>query len=98
MKFSKDEKALWLEDWKQSGKKAWAYARENGLIPQTFCSWVRHETGEKSGFIEIPVYRKPKPEQLQEIIVEKGDIRIHIPLPVWIENPGVIMEGLKARA
>jgi hypothetical protein len=27
------KKAMWLEDWKKSGKKAWIYAKENGLIP-----------------------------------------------------------------
>ena len=35
-KFSKEEKAVWLEDWRRSGMKAWIYAKENGLNPQTF--------------------------------------------------------------
>jgi len=98
MKYSKEEKAMWLEDWKQSGKKAWRYAQENGLIPQTFCSWVQRETHNTScsGFVEIPVHQKPKPEMPQEILVEKGDLRIRIPLSVWIEYPGVILEGLQA--
>ena len=39
MKYSKEEKVMCLEDWKRGGKKAWAYAKENGLIPQTLCSW-----------------------------------------------------------
>jgi transposase-like protein len=96
MKFSKEEKAMWLEDWKQSGKKAWTYAKENGLIPQTFCSWVKREEKKASGFVEIPIRKKPKPELPQEILVEKGDIKIHIPMSVWIEYPSVIAEGLKA--
>ena len=33
MKISEEEKAMWLEDWRRSGKKAWTYARENGLVP-----------------------------------------------------------------
>jgi len=96
MKISKEEKAMWLSDWKQSGKKAWAYAKENGLIPQTFCSWAKNEAKKASGFVELPVRVNPKPEQPREIIVEKGDIRIRVPLSVWIEYPGAVMAGLQA--
>jgi hypothetical protein len=93
MSFSKEEKAMWLEDWKQSGKKAWTYAKENGLIPQTFCSWVKRGSLKASGFVEIPVQIKPKPEQV--ILIEKGGIKIHIPMSVWIEYPAAVMEGLR---
>ena len=95
MKYNAEEKAMWLEDWKQSGKKAWTYAMENGLIPQTFCSWAKQETHKADGFVEIPARKKRQPEQAQEILVEKGDIRIRIPLSVWIEYPGTILEGLQ---
>ena len=54
MKFSTEEKAMWLEDWKKSGKSAWAYAKENGITPQTFCRWMKNETKRTSGFVEIP--------------------------------------------
>ena len=40
-KYSKEEKTMWLEDWKQSGKGAWLYAKENGLVPQTFVNWTK---------------------------------------------------------
>ena len=39
--FSKEEKAMWLDGWWQSGKKALMYAKENGLVPQTFISWTK---------------------------------------------------------
>ena len=96
MKYNKEEKAMWLEDWKQSGKKAWTYAQENGLIPQTFCSWVKREDQIASGFIEIPKQIKPDKEQTREIMIEKGDIKIHVPVSVWAEDSRAIMEGLKA--
>ena len=85
-------------NWKQSGKKPWTYAKENGIIPQTFCRWIKRETNSTSGFVEIPPHKKLKlkPELPQEILVEKGDMKIHIPLSVWIEYPGVVMEGLRA--
>jgi hypothetical protein len=87
---------MWLEDWKESGKKAWSYAKENGLIPQTFCTWVkRGELKNAGGFVEIPDRLKPRQEAQQEIRIEKGDIKIHIPLFVWTENSRAIMESLR---
>ena len=96
MKTSKEEKAMWLEDWRGSGKRAWAYAKENGLIPQTFCSWVKRESQEASGFVEIPRQVKPGKDESRKILIEKGDIKIHIPVYVLAEESFVIMEVLKA--
>ena len=95
MKYSKKEKGIWIEDWKRSGKSVWAYAKENGLIPQTFARWIKLESERKSGFVEIP--SELKPIQAHEIRIEKGDIKIYIPLSIWIECPGAIMEGFKTR-
>jgi len=96
MKFSKEERAMWLEDWRRSGKNAWTYARENGLVPQTFRGWVKREAEDASGFVEIPGRKKPRQEQLREILIEKGEIKIHIPLSLWASDAGAIMEGLRA--
>ena len=97
MRYSNEEKRMRLKDWRQSGKATWAYAKESGINPQTFYGWVKREKKAASGFVEIPKQLKPKPEGLQKkILIEKGDIRIHIPLSVWLEYPGTIMEGLKA--
>jgi transposase-like protein len=98
MSFSTEEKEKRLEDWKQSGEKPWTYARKNGLIPQTLCRWIKQKSPKISGFVELPVQVKPKPEQQCEILVEKGDIKIHIPLSVWIEYPAAITEGLRVLA
>jgi transposase-like protein len=97
VKFSLEEKAIWLADWKKSGKNVWTYAREKGLIPQTFYNWVKLEAQKATGFVEIPLRKQQMVSQVQEtILVEKGDIKIHIPLSVWLDYPGVILEGLKA--
>jgi len=96
MKISKEEKAMWLEDWRQSGKSAWAYAKDNGLIPQTFTGWVKLEREEELNFVEIVIPEKRKPEKYPEILIEKGDIKIHIPVSVWAEDSRIIMEVLKA--
>jgi len=97
MKFSKEEKEMWLEDWKRSGKKAWAYAKENNLIPQTFCSWVkRTETKIQGGFVEVSRQIKTHIVSLPEIRIEKGGINIYVPLAVWTESSASIIEGLRS--
>ena len=95
MNFSKEEKAMWLEDWRQSGKKACTYAKENGLIPQTFCSWAKRERESATGFVEIPAPMRPKQEEPQEITLEKGDLKIRIPFALWTKGFREIMEGLR---
>jgi transposase-like protein len=81
MKFSEEEKALWLEDWRQSGKNAWAYAKENGIPPQTFARWTKTKTESKSCFVEVPS-KEISAESRQELLIEKGEITIHIPLTI----------------
>jgi len=94
--YSKEEKEMWLEDWKNSGKKAWTYAKENNLLPQTFCSWVKR-TGTKNqrGFVEVTKKLKTRTESMSEIRIEKGGINIYIPLSVWAENSATVIEGLR---
>ena len=96
MKFSKEEKARKLEDWRKSGKSAWAYAKENGLCPQTFLRWVNPKKKRRKSFVDISTKVQPSFESVKEILIEKGEIRIHIPLSVWAEGAGVILEGLRA--
>ena len=94
MNFSTEEKAMWLEDWKRSGKKAWSYAKENGLIPQTFVSWTKREN--KAGFVEISKPIIPPANVAQEIIIEKADIKIHIPVNLGRSELLTIMEGIRS--
>ena len=92
MNFSTEEKAMWLEDWRRSGKKAWSYAKENGLIPQTFVSWTKRE--HKAGFVEVPIPVLPPTNATQEILIEKADIKIHIPVNLDRSELLVVMEML----
>ena len=95
MKISKEEKMMWLEDWKRSGKKAWTYARENGLIPQTFCTWVKKAEGKKSaGFVEVPKQAMPISVPLQEMVIETGALRIHLPLTICAGELKTILAAL----
>jgi hypothetical protein len=81
MKFSEEEKAMWLEDWRKSGKTAWTYAKENGLIPQTFVGWTKIKTENKPCFVEVAT-KVISVGRTEEILIEKGEVKIHIPLTI----------------
>ena len=96
MVYSKEEKGMWLEDWKQSGKKAWTYAKENGLIPQTFCSWVkRAEEKMAAGFVEIPKHLMRPIVQNQQMVIEAGGFKAHIPLTICAEELQTLLAALE---
>jgi hypothetical protein len=99
MQYSKEEKTMWLDDWRQSGKSAWAYAKANGLNLQTFKNWTRNESEEKQCFVEVtsnpvglPVIKPVT--NMPEILIEKGDVKIHIPLLIDRMELRAVMEGL----
>ena len=80
MKYREEEKTMWLEDWRQSGKSAWAYAKANGLNPQTFAKWAKTGAAEEACFVEVPATVMPGRQTEPEILIEKGEVKIHIPL------------------
>jgi transposase-like protein len=96
MKFSEEEKAMWLEDWRKSGKTAWAYAKENGLNQQTFVNWTKTETEEKHCFVEVKAQLPTVAANMPEILIEKGEVKIHIPLMINRGELRTIMEVLGA--
>jgi hypothetical protein len=98
MKFNEEEKALWLEDWRQSGKKPWTYAKENGLIPQTFIRWTKVKTENNSCFVEVPASVLPAVDYGREILVEKGEVKIHIPLSIGDQELRTIINVLAGAA
>ena len=96
MSYTQEEKTMWLEDWSRSGKKAWSYAKENGLIPQTFCSWVKRAEGKKpSGFVEIPKKVTSPVVQSQEMVIETGGLKIRIPLTTHMDELQTILAAVK---
>jgi hypothetical protein len=97
MKFSEEEKAMWLEDWRKSGKKAWTYARENGLIPQTFVGWTKTKKGNKPCFVEVTT-EAISDEHTEEILIEKGEVKIHIPLTIGSSELRAIINILAGAA
>ena len=96
MHFSAQEKAMWLQDWRNSGKSAWAYAKENGHVPQTFIRWTKAAAESPQPFVEVPAPIMRPLQQTPEILIEKGDIKIHLPLSLSSSALHAVMEGLKA--
>jgi len=94
MNFSKEERAMWLEDWRKSGKTAWAYAKENGLTPQTFLGWTKPKDEANRAFVEVPTQAFQSPRLVQEILIERGEIKIHIPLDPILGELNTIIKGL----
>jgi len=94
MKYSKEEKAMWVEDWRQSGKSATAYARQNGLIPWTFIKWTKEQGISGGGFMEVPVPLKLS-EAVPQIVIEKGYVKIYIPATLNAAQMQNVMEGLR---
>jgi hypothetical protein len=80
-RYSVEEKGMWVEDWRASGKSLWVYAKENGLNGQTLRNWTA-EPVKAPGFVEISPVVQEEPVFVPEILIEKGDIKIHLPLAI----------------
>ena len=96
MRFSKEEKAMRLEEWRRSGKSAFAYAKECGLVPQTFARWTKADSAVKPGFVEVPLRALSTSKNQSEILIEKGDMKIHILMTLGCNGLRAVMEGLRS--
>jgi len=94
MKIGEEEKAMWLEDWRRSGKTAWTYAKENGLVPQTFTNWTKSDWKTGRPLVEVSAQTLQSPRHVGEMLIEKGEIKIHIPLAVDGGELRMIIEAL----
>ena len=94
MSYSKEQKAMWLEEWRRSGKTFAAFAKEKGLNYETFRRWTKSKSKTKSGFVEVKTQAMPSAPRAPEILIEKGDLKIHIPLNLGRDELRAVMEGL----
>ena len=94
MQYSKDEKTMWLEKWRQSGKSARTYAMENDINPQTFYSWTKPGKKTDQPMVEIPTEVFSGMHLTQEILIEKGEIKIHIPIEPVINELHTIIKKI----
>jgi len=94
MHFSKEKKAKLLEDWRESGKSISAFVKENGLVRWTFTKWLNAERNLKPCFVEIPTEAIQATARAGQIVIEKGEVRIHIPLGLSSKELRAVVEGL----
>jgi transposase-like protein len=90
---SEEEKMMWVEDWKGSGQSLSGYAKANGLIPQTFKKWVMEGEADQ-GFVEVRPAVEERQPYIPEILIEKGDIKIHIPLAINRNDLQTVVQSL----
>jgi hypothetical protein len=88
---------MWLEDWKGSGKSVWKYAKANGLNPQTFTRWTKEKAEVSRRFVEIKPPLAEKAGGTPEILIEKGDVKIHIPVAMDRQYLQAVIESLGCR-
>ena len=68
----------------------------NGLAPQTFHKWTKTRDETKPRFVEVPPRVMPPALNGTEILIEKGDVKIHIPLGLGCGVLREVIEGLVA--
>jgi hypothetical protein len=92
-RYSEEEKRMWVEDWKQSGTSLFGYARTNGLNLATLRNWVKEAEGPQD-FVEIIPKTPGSMEYIPEILIEKGDIKIHIPVAINRQDLRTVIQSL----
>jgi transposase-like protein len=79
--YNSEERTAHLNEWEKSGKSVMEYCRENNIRSTTFYGWTKHSRKKKSQkeipFVELK--SKPRMRPPQNIILEKNDLKIHIP-------------------
>ena len=94
MNYSREERAKLLESWRRSGKSISAYVKEKGLVRWRFTKWLKAERDLKSSFVEVPAAAMKTMQQVPQILIEKGDVRIQIPLGTGCGELRTVMEWL----
>jgi transposase-like protein len=96
MRFTDEEKAMWLEDWKGSGQSAASYAKANGLNYQTFINWTRSAKQNGNGLVEITEKFSGGAAVGDEITIEAGVFLLHIPAGISGAALCGILKALRA--
>jgi hypothetical protein len=92
-RYSEEEKRMWVEDWKGSGTSQYAYAKANGLNPTTLKNWAR-EAEVPQGFVEVTPQLPVPMGYTPEILIEKGDIKVHIPVAINRQDLRAVIQSL----
>jgi len=82
---TKQEQEEHVRRWQQGGLSKNAYALKAGINPRTFIGWTWRKEMEKGhGFVEVP--KKAYSGGVHEIVIEKGGMKILLPITIGMEG------------
>jgi transposase-like protein len=92
--YTNEERQRHVAAWKAGGLSRSAYAREQGISVTSFCTWAKEGRLGGGGFVELPstAFRQGN----QEIIIDKGDVRIRLPAEMLETVLGTVL-GISGR-
>ncbi|MDR3122871.1 MAG: hypothetical protein LBU16_03720 [Treponema sp.] len=96
-RYNEADKAWLVQEWEQSGKTKWAFAKELGLPYQTFSRWTRPPE-EAPGFVEVSGKLEAAEQSGRTgcvLAVEQGPIRVHIPAGATAKDLAVAIQALR---
>jgi hypothetical protein len=92
--FTQAEQQEHLENWKNGGLSKAAYAKSVRIHPTTFYTWTRSKKDKRSqGLVEIN--KKSIQNTNQDIVIEKGNITIRVPLSADAKELQTVFSALE---
>jgi transposase-like protein len=98
-RYSEADKAWLVQEWEESGKSKWAFAKDLGLPYQTFSRWTRPPE-DSQGFVEVSGKVEEAAAEAGErtgcaLVVEHGLFRVHVPAGVRLQDLAVVVQALR---
>jgi len=90
--YTEKERIRHLKNWKNGEMSKAEYAKSAGIIPTTFYSWAKGIKEKGNSFVEVR--QENTIEENQEIVIEKGDMKIRFPLSAEIETLKVVLTAI----
>ena len=93
-KYSREEKEAFTAEWQEAGINRTAFARTHGINIQTFMNWTKGNKAESRKFVQLALPCKCKEDG--QIIIEKGNMRILLPLQTESEVLSRIFRSMES--
>jgi hypothetical protein len=89
--YTNEERLNHVAAWKAGGLSRSAYARGQGIPVTSFCTWAQEGGPRGRGFVQLPPTAFGQGNQ--EIIIDKGDVRIRLPAEMLERVLGAVLGG-----
>ena len=90
--YTEIERQEHIENWKNGNLTKTGYAKQAGIHPTTFCTWLRGARSRKQGFVEIK--SRKAADSFPAVVIEKGDLKIHFPLALGTKELQNVISAL----